>query len=172
MPVYPNAISVGECSSHLLPSCLQSLATHSTPPQLVDFDLQQLEGEDQDAEGPMRNSWMTNEGAHAIRALNQEAGNVQLPASNRRTSHNTTTTPAIPAAPVGSCATPPEYSTTSIIVQPIPVPLGPPHQLHLPLDRTILGRHPPLTESTPSAEHDVSMRTIPDDSGPPQLMPI
>ena len=41
-------------------------------PQRVDHDLRQLEDAKDNAEGPMRNAWVTNEGAAAAHALNQE----------------------------------------------------------------------------------------------------
>ena len=51
----------------------------SCAPQRVDHDLRQLEGVDDNAEGPMLNPWITNEGAAAAQALNQEAGDVHDP---------------------------------------------------------------------------------------------
>ena len=48
-------------------------------PQRVDFDLRQLEDTDDDAEGPMINSWVTTERAAATQALNQDAGDVHTP---------------------------------------------------------------------------------------------
>ena len=48
-------------------------------PQRVDHDLRQLEDTDDDAEGPMRNAWVTNGGAAATPALNQEVGDVPAP---------------------------------------------------------------------------------------------
>ena len=43
-------------------------------PQRIDHDLRQLEDAEGNAEGPMRNTWVTNEGAATAQALNQEAG--------------------------------------------------------------------------------------------------
>ena len=48
-------------------------------PQRVNFDLHQLEDADDDAEGPMRNAWITSEDAAATRALNQDVGDVHAP---------------------------------------------------------------------------------------------
>ena len=48
-------------------------------PQRIDHDLRQLEDAEDNAEGPMRNTWITNEGAAAAQALNQEAGDVHTP---------------------------------------------------------------------------------------------
>ena len=48
-------------------------------PQRVDFNLRELEAADDDAEGPMTNSWVTTENAAATQALNQDAGDVHAP---------------------------------------------------------------------------------------------
>ena len=48
-------------------------------PQRVEFDLRQLEDADDDAEGPMTNSWVTKERTAATQALNQDAGDVHVP---------------------------------------------------------------------------------------------
>ena len=48
-------------------------------PQRVDFALLQLKDADDDAEGPMTNSWVTTERATAARALNQDVGDVHAP---------------------------------------------------------------------------------------------
>ena len=48
-------------------------------PQRVDHDLHRLEDTEDNAEGPMRNAWITDEGATAAQALNQEAGDVHAP---------------------------------------------------------------------------------------------
>ena len=48
-------------------------------PQWIDHDLRQLEDTKDNAEGPMRNAWITDEGAPAAQALNQEAGDVHAP---------------------------------------------------------------------------------------------
>ena len=52
--------------------------------QRVDFDLSQLEDVDDDAEGPMRNAWITADGSAATRALNQEVGDVHAPSLRER----------------------------------------------------------------------------------------
>ena len=38
-----------------------------------------MEEAEKEAEGPMRNAWITDEGAAAAQALNQEAGDVHAP---------------------------------------------------------------------------------------------
>ena len=48
-------------------------------PQQIDHDLRQLEDTEDNAQGPMRNALITNEGAAAAQALNQEAGDVHVP---------------------------------------------------------------------------------------------
>ena len=48
-------------------------------PQRVDHDLRELEDAEDGAEGPIRNAWVTDEGAAATQALNQEAGDVHAP---------------------------------------------------------------------------------------------
>ena len=50
----------------------------SWAPQKVDHDLHQLEDED-NAEGPMRNAWVTDKGTTFAQALDQEAGDVHTP---------------------------------------------------------------------------------------------
>ena len=47
--------------------------------QRVNFHLRQLEDADDDAEGPMTNSWVTTECTLATQALNQDAGDVHAP---------------------------------------------------------------------------------------------
>ena len=48
-------------------------------PQKVDHDLCRLEDAEDNAEGPMRNAWIANEGAASAQALDQEAGDVHAP---------------------------------------------------------------------------------------------
>ena len=55
-------------------------------PQRIDHDLHQLEDAEDNAEGPMRNAWITDEGAAAAQALNQEAGDVHVPSLREMTS--------------------------------------------------------------------------------------
>ena len=55
---------------------LKSCHGEESAPQRIDHDLQQMDDADDDAEGPMRNAWITTEGAAAARALNQVAGDV------------------------------------------------------------------------------------------------
>ena len=63
--------------------------------QRVDFDLHQLEDADDDAEGPMRNAWITADGSAATRALNQEVGDVHAPSLRERRSPGVTGEPAL-----------------------------------------------------------------------------
>ena len=63
-------------------------------PQRADFHLRQLKDADDDAEGPMRNSLITTEGAAATRALNQDVRDVHAPSlMEKRTPNVTTETP-------------------------------------------------------------------------------
>ena len=48
-------------------------------PQQIDHDLRQLKDAKDNAEGPMGNTWVTDEGAAATQALNQDAGDVHAP---------------------------------------------------------------------------------------------
>ena len=66
-------------------------------PQRVDHDLRQLKDADDDAEGPMRNAWITTDGAAAARALNQDAGDVHAPSLREKRATITAAKP--PPAP-------------------------------------------------------------------------
>ena len=63
-------------------------------PQRVDHDLRQLEDNEDKAEGPMNNAWITNEGAAATQALNQEAGDVHTPSLREKTASAAVPQPA------------------------------------------------------------------------------
>ena len=63
--------------------------------QRVDFDLHQLEDAHDDAEGPMRNAWITADGSAVTRALNQEVGDVHAPSLRERRSPGVTGEPAL-----------------------------------------------------------------------------
>ena len=52
---------------------------NESAPQQVESDLCQLEDAEDDAEGPMWNSWITTEGTAATLALNQDSGDVHPP---------------------------------------------------------------------------------------------
>ena len=60
-------------------------------PQRVEFDLRQLDDADDYAEGPMRNAWITMEGAAATRTLNQDVGDVQAPSLREKRAPSTAT---------------------------------------------------------------------------------
>ena len=62
-------------------------------PQRVDFNIRQLEDADNDGEGPMRNAWITTEGAATTRALNQDVGDVQAPSLKEKRALSTATEP-------------------------------------------------------------------------------
>ena len=51
----------------------------SWAPQKVDHDLCRLDHAEDNAEGPMRNAWVTDEGAASAQALDQEAGDIHAP---------------------------------------------------------------------------------------------
>ena len=63
-------------------------------PQRVDHHLRQLEEAEDNAEGPMRNAWITDKGAVATQALNQEAGDVHGPSLREKTTSTATPQPA------------------------------------------------------------------------------
>ena len=63
-------------------------------PQRVDHDLSQLEDTEDNAEGPMRNAWITNDSAAAAQALNQEAGDVHAPSLCEKTTSTVAPQPA------------------------------------------------------------------------------
>ena len=63
-------------------------------PQQVDHDLRQLEDAKDDAEGPMGNTRVTNEGAAATQALNQDAGDVHAPSLREKTTSAASPQPA------------------------------------------------------------------------------
>ena len=63
-------------------------------PRRVDYDLRQLEDAEDCAEGPMWNTWITDEGAAATQALNQEAGDVHAPSLREKTTASVTPQPA------------------------------------------------------------------------------
>ena len=85
-------------------------------PQQVQFDLQLLEGEDEDAEGPMKNTWLTADGDTARLALNQDMGEVAAPAHNRQTRSQGGLTPATaPPHPTVLTTPPTEFNPTVIV---------------------------------------------------------
>ena len=63
-------------------------------PQRIDHDPQQLEDAEDNAEGPMGNTWVTDEAAAATQALNQDAGDVHAPSLRERTTSAATPQPA------------------------------------------------------------------------------
>ena len=63
-------------------------------PQQIDHDLRQLEDAKDNAEGPMGNTWVTDEAAAATQALNQDAGDVHAPSLRERTTSAATPQPA------------------------------------------------------------------------------
>ena len=63
-------------------------------PQQVDHDLRQLEDAEDGAEGPMGNAWVTDVGAAATQALNQEAGDVHAPSLREKTTSAATPQPS------------------------------------------------------------------------------
>ena len=63
-------------------------------PQRIDHDLQQLEDAEDNAEGPMGNTWVTDEAAAATQALNQDAGDVHAPSLREKTTSSATPQPA------------------------------------------------------------------------------
>ena len=63
-------------------------------PQRVDHYLRQLEDTEDHAEGPMMNAWITEEGAAAAQALNQEAGDVHAPSLSEKTTSAAVPQPA------------------------------------------------------------------------------
>ena len=63
-------------------------------PQRFDQDLRQLEDAEDNAEGPMGNAWITNEGAAATQALNQDVGDVHAPSLREKTTSAVTPQPA------------------------------------------------------------------------------
>ena len=63
-------------------------------PQRVDHDLRQLEDTEDNVEGPMRNAWITDEGAAAAQALNQEAGDVHGPSLRKKSTSAAVPQPA------------------------------------------------------------------------------
>ena len=54
-------------------------------PQQINHELRQLEDAEDNAEGPMGNTWVTDEGAAATQALNQDAGDVHAPSLREKT---------------------------------------------------------------------------------------
>ena len=85
-------------------------------PQQVPFDLQLLEGEDEDAEGPMRNTWLTADGDTARQALNQGMGEVAAPAHSRQTRSQGGLPPATDQpCPTVLTAPPAEFNPTVIV---------------------------------------------------------
>ena len=81
--------------------------------QQIDHDLRQLEDAEDNAEAPMRNAWVTNEGAAAAQALNQEAGDVPAPSLRER---STSATEPRPAPRIFSRHKDPEDMAPSIVV--------------------------------------------------------
>ena len=63
-------------------------------PQQIDQDLRQLEEAEDNAEGPMGNTWITDEGAAATQALNQDAGDVHAPSLREKATSAVTPQPA------------------------------------------------------------------------------
>ena len=63
-------------------------------PQQVNHDLCQLEEAEDNAQGPMRNAWITDKGAAATQALNQEAGDIHAPSLREKTTSTATPQPA------------------------------------------------------------------------------
>ena len=62
--------------------------------QRVDHDLRQFEDAEDGADGPMQNTWITDKGAAATQALNQEAGDIHAPSLGEKTTALTTPQPA------------------------------------------------------------------------------
>ena len=85
-PIQPKTITV---SLNQLKRCHGKEHT----PQQVDFDIHQLEGADDDAEGPMKKPWITTEGAAATCALNQDIGDVHAPSLREKRAPSTATEP-------------------------------------------------------------------------------
>ena len=85
-------------------------------PQQVQFDLQLLEGEDEDAEGPMANTWLTADGDTARQALNQGMGSVAAPARNRQTRSQGGPPPATELLRPAVLPTPPTEFNPTVIV--------------------------------------------------------
>ena len=63
-------------------------------PQRIDHDLQQLEDAEDNAEGPLGNTWVTDEAAAATQALNQDAGDVHAPSLREKTTSSASPQPA------------------------------------------------------------------------------
>ena len=63
-------------------------------PQQVDQDLRQLEDAEDNVEGPMSNTWVTDECTAATQALNQDAGDVHAPSLREKTTSTATPQPA------------------------------------------------------------------------------
>ena len=63
-------------------------------PQRIDHDLHQPEDAEDNAEGPMGNTWVTDEAAAATQAINQDAGDVHAPSLRERTTSSATPQPA------------------------------------------------------------------------------
>ena len=126
----------------------------SHAPQRVDLDLRQLEYADDDAEGPTRNSWVTNKGAAATQALNQEAGD--LHASSLRERSSSAAEPQ-PAPRLFSRHKDLEDRAPSIIVH---------HEHTSVINPEPLGMAQPL-----SSRNDSATMTTPDLAFPPESPP-
>ena len=123
----------------------------SRAPQRVDLDLRQLEDVDDDAEGPMRNSWVTNEGAAAAQALNQEAGDVHAPSLRER---STSAAESQPAPRLFSRHQDPEDMAPYIVVH-----------------HSGVNPEPPSTAQPPSSRNDSATMTTPDLALPSEPQP-
>ena len=62
----------------------------------------------------MRNSWLTNDGVNATQALNQEVGEVQLTANDRRVHHDAATRTQASVTPSGKRASAYKYQSVNV----------------------------------------------------------
>ena len=117
----------------------------SRAPQRINHDLRQLEDAEDNAEGPMRNVWVTNEGAAAEQTLNQEAGDVHAPSLQEK---STSAVEPQPAPRPFSQHKDPEDMAPSIVVH---------HER-----TSVVGPEQPSTLQHSAARTDLTTMTDPD----------
>ena len=92
---------------------LKCCCGESWAPQKVDHDLRQLEDAEDNAEGPMRNAWVTDKGTTFAKALDQEVVDIHAPSLREK---STSTAEPLPAPPLFSRHKDPEDMAPSIVL--------------------------------------------------------